>query len=61
MSINTAPAYGFGHSEEIVGKALAGQGRRDKAVLATKVGLEWVDGRVYRNSTPARIRDPLDS
>jgi aryl-alcohol dehydrogenase-like predicted oxidoreductase len=35
MRINTAPAYGFGHSEEIVGKALAGQGRRDKAVLAT--------------------------
>ena len=33
--IDTAPVYGFGHSEEIVGKALADGGRRDKAVLAT--------------------------
>jgi aryl-alcohol dehydrogenase-like predicted oxidoreductase len=31
--IDTAPAYGFGHSEEIVGKALADGGRRDKTVL----------------------------
>ena len=51
--IDTAPVYGFGNSEEIVGKALAEGGRRDKAVLATKVALEWVDGKVYRNSTPA--------
>src|SRR5215510_7672941 len=41
--IDTAPVYGFGRSEEIIGKALADQGRREKAVLATKVGLEWVD------------------
>lgn len=58
--IDTAPAYGFGHSEEVVGKALADQGRRDKAVLATKVGLEWVDGKVYRNSTPVRIRQEIE-
>lgn len=37
--IDTAPVYGFGVSEEIVGKALLG--RRDKAVLATKCGLRW--------------------
>ncbi|WVT76045.1 aldo/keto reductase (plasmid) [Sinorhizobium chiapasense] len=37
--IDTAPAYGLGRSEEIVGKALAG--RRDKAVIATKCGLVW--------------------
>jgi aryl-alcohol dehydrogenase-like predicted oxidoreductase len=58
--IDTAPVYGFGHSEEIVGKALADQGRRDKAVLATKLGLEWVEGKVYRNSTPARIREEIE-
>ena len=58
--IDTAPVYGFGHSEEIVGKALADGGRRDKAVLATKVGLEWVDGDVYRNSTPERIRREIE-
>jgi aryl-alcohol dehydrogenase-like predicted oxidoreductase len=58
--IDTAPVYGFGHSEEIVGKALADGGRRDKAVLATKVALEWGDGNVYRNSTPERIREEIE-
>jgi methylglyoxal reductase len=37
--IDTAPAYGKGLAEEIVGKAL--KGRRDKVVLATKCGLVW--------------------
>ncbi|WP_278924460.1 aldo/keto reductase [Pseudophaeobacter profundi] len=37
--IDTAPAYGQGTAEEIVGKAL--KGRRDKVVLATKCGLVW--------------------
>jgi aryl-alcohol dehydrogenase-like predicted oxidoreductase len=37
--IDTAPAYGFGHGEEVVGKAI--QGRRDKVVIATKCGLSW--------------------
>ena len=46
--IDTAPVYWSGHSEEIVGKALAAGGRRDKAVPATKVGLEWLNGKVYR-------------
>ena len=32
--VDTAEAYGWGHSEEVVGKALAG--RREKAVIATK-------------------------
>jgi aryl-alcohol dehydrogenase-like predicted oxidoreductase len=37
--IDTAPAYGQGRSEEIVGKAISG--RRDDVVLATKCGLVW--------------------
>lgn len=37
--IDTAPVYGFGASETIVGKAIAG--RRSKVVLATKCGLVW--------------------
>ncbi|EHP37485.1 aldo/keto reductase, partial [Cupriavidus basilensis OR16] len=40
--IDTAPVYGFGHSEEVVGKALTGM--RERAVIATKVALEWGDG-----------------
>ncbi|MGI8725642.1 MAG: aldo/keto reductase [Methyloceanibacter sp.] len=57
--IDTAPVYGFGNSEEIVGKALAG-GRRDKALIATKVGLDWESGKILRNSTPARLKQELD-
>jgi aryl-alcohol dehydrogenase-like predicted oxidoreductase len=56
--IDTAPVYGFGHSEEIVGKAL--QGIRDKAVIATKVALDWPEGKVRRNATPARIRAEIE-
>ena len=41
--IDTAPAYGFGRSEEVVGQAI--QGRRDQVVLATKCGLWWDDPR----------------
>ena len=37
--IDTAPAYGQGVAEEIVGQAL--EGRREKVVLATKCGLVW--------------------
>jgi methylglyoxal reductase len=37
--IDTAPAYGLGRSEQILGKAIAQ--RRDQVVLATKCGLVW--------------------
>lgn len=56
--IDTAPVYGFGHSEEVVGQALAG--RRSRAVIATKVGLEWKDGKVYRNASRARIEREIE-
>lgn len=52
--IDTAPVYGFGRSEEIVGKALA-DGRRCNAVIATKVGLDWSNGQPFRNARKARI------
>ena len=56
--IDTAPVYGFGVSEEIVGAALAGV--RSQAVIATKTGLEWRDGKIYRNATRARIMQEVD-
>jgi len=59
--IDTAPAYGFGRSEEIVGKALKEYGQRDKIVLATKVGIEWNDeGGVARNASKERIAREID-
>src|SRR6266850_225870 len=57
--IDTAPAYGFGHSEEIVGQALAG-GLRDKVQIATKAGLAWQDGKVFRDSRGERIRREVE-
>src|SRR5262245_1534268 len=58
--IDTAPVYGQGRSEEIVGKALERWGRRDQVVLATKVGLAW-DRSVapVRDTRRARIRKEL--
>lgn len=67
--IDTAPAYGLGHSEEVVGRALLG--RRSDYVLATKCGLRWDidegallmarDGvRILRNTRPARIAEEVE-
>jgi methylglyoxal reductase len=68
--IDTAPAYGFGRSETVVGKAL--QGRRRHAVVATKCGLWWQDPRgslfvenfdgktLYRSLRPDTIRLELE-
>jgi aryl-alcohol dehydrogenase-like predicted oxidoreductase len=58
--IDTAPAYGFGHSEEIVGKALAEAGQRSDVLIATKVGLEWHDGKVSRNASRTRINKEIE-
>jgi aryl-alcohol dehydrogenase-like predicted oxidoreductase len=68
-TIDTAAVYGFGHSEELVGKAI--KGRRDKVVIATKCGNRWDaphgrepitmkdesgnDIQIYRNSKPESI------
>lgn len=41
--IDTAPAYGWGHAEEIIAKAL--KGKRDQVIIATKCGLWWEDRR----------------
>jgi aryl-alcohol dehydrogenase-like predicted oxidoreductase len=40
-TIDTAPLYGFGDSETLLGRAL--EGRRDSVELLSKVGLRWDD------------------
>ena len=51
ISLNdTAPAYGMGLAETIVGKAIAG--RRDKVVLVTKCGLVWHVCLLYTSPSP---------
>ena len=57
--IDTAPAYGQGHSEEVVGRAL--KGRRSGAIIATKVALEWDEAKnVRRNASAKRIRKEIE-
>ncbi len=58
--IDTAPVYGFGRSEEIVGKALTEGGRRGRVVLATKVALDWKDEQPFRNGSRARIMKEIE-
>ncbi len=56
-TIDTAAVYGFGVSEELVGKAL--KGRRDKAIIATKCGMRWLNNEnpivVKKNSKPESL------
>ena len=60
--IDTAPVYGFGRSEEIVGRAIAESGKRDQVIMATKAGLEWRYGGMFRNAARERIlREVEDS
>jgi aryl-alcohol dehydrogenase-like predicted oxidoreductase len=73
-AIDTAPIYGFGHSERLVGEAI--RGRRERVRVLTKAGLRWDDERgelafegpdltgrkrrVFRNSRPDSVRHEVD-
>ncbi len=56
--VDTAPAYGSGHSEEVVGKAL--KGRRDRVVVATKVGIRKPGGKLQKNLSPDSVRQEIE-
>ena len=58
--IDTAPVYGFGAAEELIGKALRNANMRSQAIIATKAGIEWQEGRVHRNATRARIMQEVE-
>jgi aryl-alcohol dehydrogenase-like predicted oxidoreductase len=58
--VDTAPAYGRGRAEEIVGRGVREHGSRHDAVIATKAGLDWSGGAVVRNADPARIRAEVE-
>ena len=55
---DTADVYGWGHSEEVLGKAL--EGRRDQVRLATKVGGDFYHGGVRANFDPGYIAFALE-
>jgi aryl-alcohol dehydrogenase-like predicted oxidoreductase len=52
--LDTADAYGAGHNEVLVGRAIAG--RRDRAQIATKVGIDRSTGGMSPRGEPAYIR-----
>lgn len=67
--IDTAPVYGFSHSEEVVGKAI--KGRRNDVIVSTKCGLQWYDTKgseyfsrdghkVFKDLSPKAIRRDLE-
>jgi len=58
--IDTAPIYGHGRAEEMVGKAIRAHGHRDAFFIATKAGLEWGSSGVFANSTESRLRKELE-
>jgi aryl-alcohol dehydrogenase-like predicted oxidoreductase len=59
--VDTAPVYGFGRSERIIGQALKEWGQRDRIVIATKCGLEWDEREnIRRNAGPEKIRQEVD-
>lgn len=58
--IDTAPVYGFGHAEELVGKALAESVQWQNILIAAKVCLDWRDGEPFRNGSKARIQKEIE-
>jgi aryl-alcohol dehydrogenase-like predicted oxidoreductase len=58
---DTAPVYGFGRAEEILGKTLRAGGKPEDAVLVSKGGLVWDDRkRVAHDSSPEALRGSLE-
>jgi aryl-alcohol dehydrogenase-like predicted oxidoreductase len=55
---DTADVYGWGHSEELLGKAL--KNRRDKLFIATKVGSDFYQGLGFQTFTAKYIRFALE-
>lgn len=57
---DTADVYGFGHSEEILSKALGRE--RKRVIIATKFGVAWdTNGRTYKDCSPKRIIKALEN
>jgi aryl-alcohol dehydrogenase-like predicted oxidoreductase len=56
---DTADVYGFGHSEEILSKALGSE--RKKVIIATKFGVSWdTSGKTFKDCSPKGINKALE-
>src|SRR2546423_14427597 len=57
---DTAEAYGVGHNEELLGRAL--KGKRDQVMIATKFGFRFDDGKIVGlDSRPQHIREVVEA
>ncbi len=57
---DTADAYGFGHSENIIRRALGKE--RKRVVIASKFGVRWDSaGRTWRDNSPAYMNRALEA
>ena len=54
----TADVYGWGHSEELLGRAF--RGKRDRVVIASKVGSDFYQGVGFQTFSPEYIRFALE-
>ena len=63
--IDTAAVYGLGHSEEVVGRAIADIPGSERPLVFTKCGLRWNPADPMevsaRDSSPARIREECEA
>ena len=63
--IDTAAAYGRGHAEEVVGRAIAGIPAAERPYIFTKCGLRWSDADPYGEPVsslrPDSVRQECDS
>jgi aryl-alcohol dehydrogenase-like predicted oxidoreductase len=59
--VDTAPTYGDGHSEEVVGRALEPFRTGEEVLVFTKCGRPWRGGEVYYDLRPESIREECEA
>jgi aryl-alcohol dehydrogenase-like predicted oxidoreductase len=63
--IDTAAVYGYGHSEEVVGRALVDIPQKERPLVFTKCGLRWDEADrmalPVRDSRPVRVREECEA
>ncbi|AMB40204.1 MULTISPECIES: aldo/keto reductase [Paenarthrobacter] len=62
--LDTAPAYGTGHAERVVGRAIRDLPPDERPAIFTKVGRVWTDespGSVFTDLRPANLRGQIEA
>jgi len=58
--IDTAPVYGRGRSEQVIGGYIKKRKLRDKVIIATKLGLSWEGSKILHNLKKKRMLEEVD-